>query len=498
MQSLSNRRTWALALTLAAAVSYYAIILTNGSFAFVTRASPSEEWSLGLGEFDVDPRSVGAEAFIRDGRTYSYFGILPALIRIPFLPFIDLPYDDLTRLSCLLAVGLALLCKVSALCTVYRYADPARRSEPLFWLFLLVIAFSGAQIMFLRPSLYEEPILWAGALSAAFVAYAIRGLLSDRLRDAGAISILALLAGICMLTRISTAIGLCTALALLMAFNMYVDAKGSDPHSVPRRRARAIPLFWRWTEAVGQWRFVLPGLIVLCFLGIAGFINYKRFGDPLTFSDIRLQILMPEVNDRVQQIAEYGNFNIKRIGFGLMYYFFPLWFVRGSDGNLLFSSFQARAIDLIELPPSSFLLTDPVLLLGVLAFLIAIFRRGCLLTHVRAGALALAAGLCVSALLMLIAISFSFRYRMEFYPFFEFCFLFAYFMNSQGGDRRSVPCAGMAVWCLSFVSIGMAQIFLLLNRLSPRGGLSADFDFYDVYIRRVLDAMKRAAGAAFF
>ena len=71
MQSLSNRRTWALALTLAAAVSYYAIILTNGSFAFVTRASPSEEWSLGLvfnsmlfqllsGEFDVDPRSVGA------------------------------------------------------------------------------------------------------------------------------------------------------------------------------------------------------------------------------------------------------------------------------------------------------------------------------------------------------------------------------------------------------------------------------------------------------
>src|SRR5882724_1040015 len=38
------------------------------------------------GEFDVDPAAIGSEGQLRDGKTYTYFGIIPALLRLPLLP----------------------------------------------------------------------------------------------------------------------------------------------------------------------------------------------------------------------------------------------------------------------------------------------------------------------------------------------------------------------------------------------------------------------------
>jgi hypothetical protein len=35
----------------------------------------------------------------------------------------------------------------------------------------------------------------------------------------------------------------------------------------------------------------------------------------------------------------------------------------------------------------------------------------------------------------------------------------------------------------------MAHAFLLFNRLSPRGWLYPGFSFYEVYVKRVLDAV---------
>src|SRR5690242_15449042 len=59
------------------------------------------------GEFNVDPNAIGLEGFIRDGKVYAYFGILPALLRLPLLPFLDLTTTDVTAPSCLLAASIA-------------------------------------------------------------------------------------------------------------------------------------------------------------------------------------------------------------------------------------------------------------------------------------------------------------------------------------------------------------------------------------------------------
>jgi hypothetical protein len=39
------------------------------------------------GRFDVDPAAIlaGGEVYIRDGRTYSYFGVFCALLRLPLI-----------------------------------------------------------------------------------------------------------------------------------------------------------------------------------------------------------------------------------------------------------------------------------------------------------------------------------------------------------------------------------------------------------------------------
>src|SRR6202012_4335014 len=120
--------------------------------------------------------------------------------------------------------------------------------------------------------------------------------------------------------------------------------------------------------------------------------------------------------DRPVRAKLYGFFNVSRVPFGLMYYFLPIWFVHNGSGHLFFENFQARMFDAVELPPSSFFLTDllPICFIGFLLYALKTGRGKVLLPAGRW--LALAAGLAVPCVLMLAAIYMSYRYRMEFYP----------------------------------------------------------------------------------
>ena len=64
------------------------------------------------GRFDVDPSSIGFEGFVRDGRTYAYFGVLPALLRWPLLIWPRFAGVDFTALSCAIAATLAAIAKL--------------------------------------------------------------------------------------------------------------------------------------------------------------------------------------------------------------------------------------------------------------------------------------------------------------------------------------------------------------------------------------------------
>src|SRR5205809_684359 len=86
-------RKWAIVLIcLMPAAAYYAFLLSlgfPGFFAPSQRGLTFNSMLLHLldGSFDVDPETIGDEGVLRGGRVYAYFGIVPALLRLPLLAF---------------------------------------------------------------------------------------------------------------------------------------------------------------------------------------------------------------------------------------------------------------------------------------------------------------------------------------------------------------------------------------------------------------------------
>jgi hypothetical protein len=207
-----------------------------------------------------------------------------------------------------------------------------------------------------------------------------------------------LAAGLALLARVSMGVGLYAALGFLLLVILVRES--------------------RQGSASGQ--LLMPIAILLGSAMLAGFVNYQRWGNPFVFADTRLYLHNDEIPDRVLRAHIYGLFNLSRVPFGILYYFFPVWILRRGDGHLLLEEHQRRLIDVTEMPPSSFFLTDPLLMALLL------YALWCLLSVQRSAGidrpnvLAIGVGLTAAALLMLSAISMNFRYRIEFYPLIEF------------------------------------------------------------------------------
>jgi hypothetical protein len=428
------------------AAVYYGFLLcagSNGLFGPVMHGLTFNSMLLHLlhGQLDVDPAAVGDEGFLRDGLVYAYFGIFPALFRAIFLWVPNFAGVDFTRISCLAAVTLMAAAKVMSVRLMWRHAG-ARARPLLFSAMIVAILVSGPQIEFLRPSIYQEAELWAGALSAIFVYLVLHGLAGEGGFTARLLNAMALVAGLCLLTRVSNAIGLYAAFGLI------------------------------WLCVVGRafksrqslLRLASPVVIVLGFVAITALVNAGRWGNPLVFADFSKALINEQYPDRLSRLQLYGEFNLSRIGYGLSYYFAPFWVWRDAAGNFLWQGFEnGYSACCSELPPSSFLVCDP-LLIGLCVYGAAIALRG----DAAGRRLMIAAagfGLFIPVFLMLTAFGTSYRYRMEFYPFFElFAFLgFARLAGRPGGRGPAV------VTVTAGAGVVTAHAIWLLYMLSPLG-----------------------------
>ncbi len=351
--------------------------------------------SLLAGRFDVAPAAIGAEGFLREGRIYSYFGILPALLRLPLLLVPDGLDRDITRISCVIAAGLGAWWQLRAIAAAFSRTGPTALAFALAAGVLL----GGPHVQFLRASIYEEVLGWAAAFGALFVLHAMEGLRHGF--TARRLALMAGAAGLALLTRVSTGLGLSAGLALLL-----------------------LVLAWPGGFAPGAWLGALlaarmrPALaILLAALAVTLAINWARWGSPFTVVDLQAHLMNPFYPARMARIAAQSAFNPERLGFGLLYYFAPVWPLYWPGGDLLFGAFQARMVE-AELPPASFLLSDPLLMLLAGRFVITWRRQA-------GNAIALATGLALPALLMLGLVFMNHRYRQEFYPFLLFAALAA-------------------------------------------------------------------------
>jgi len=414
------------------------------------------------GEFDVDPAAITSEGHVRDGKTYTYFGIIPALLRLPLLLTGGLARLDVTGLYCALAATVALGFKLASVVLVNDELPKNRLQAIAFFVLVLSLLLGGAQIQFLRGSIYQETIEWAGAISAAFIYCAVRGLIARREFSTELIAVMASLAGLGLLTRVSTALGLYVAVGLLVLVLAWPSA-GPFRDRLPR-----------FVHDLASKRTIVALTILTGFVTLSGIVNYGRWGDPLKFSG-GTYIHLVALPERIARLKAYGVFNIERLWYGILYYFFPIWTIIRPDGQFLFSEFETRILDTVETPPSSFLLSDPLLLVlcGVSLLRLPRLARERLI-DLRA-VLALMIGFLIPVLLILTFFGMAFRYRMEFYPFLEFTAFVGFYAICVNPDRFSaLSRSRLSLFLIASAGVGIvcSHLLLFLYKISPGGNYS--------------------------
>ena len=417
------------------------------------------------GEFDVDPAAIVFEGSLRDGKTYTYFGILPALLRLPLLTIGGLAWLDVTGPYCALAATVALGFKLASVALINDQLPKNWLQATAFFVLVLSLLLGGAQIQFLRATLYQETLEWAGAISAAFIYCALRGLVAKREFSTGLIAVMAGLAGLSLLTRVSTALGLYVASGLLIVVLAWPSA-GTLQDRLPR--------FFR---GLASRRTVVGLAILLSFVGLAGVVNYQRWGNPLEFYyDPRTYIGYMTAPWRLARLETYGVFNIGRFWYGTLYYFLPIWTISRSDGQFLFAEFETRMLDAVETPPGSFLLSDPLLLVLAGAYLLRLpwLVRERLLDPGAVAALMI--GLLIPMFLILTFMYMAFRYRMEFYPFLEFsAFLGFYAICLNPDEFSALSRRRLSLILIATAGFGIvaSHFTLFLHKISAPGNYAS-------------------------
>jgi hypothetical protein len=429
---------------------YYAFLLCAGSsglFAPVNQGLTFNSMLVHLlhGHFDVDAATIGDEGYLYHGAVNAYFGVFPALFRGLFLWVPDFAQIDFTRLCCLIAVGTMACFKALSARLMWRQAGEPR-TQALLLLMTAAILFGGAQIQFLRPTIFQEVALWAGAFAAGFVYLVLRGLVGDEGFTARLLTGMAFFAGLALLTRVSTACGLYAAFGFV-----WLRVAWRRLHRPTDMRTADV------TPLIGA------AAIATVFILITALVNIERWGNPLVFMPLNRALMLSRYPERLARLHTYGEFNPGRLGYSLLYYFLPLWVLHDGNGQLWWGDFGGRLYDGVELPPSSFFVSDP-LLIGLAVYGAIVVWRYWDKAR-RAFALLSGLGLFIPCGLILTELYLCFRYRMEFYPFLElFAFLGFGALVATPGRRTQ-----MFVVTGALVSVVAAHAMWVLYMLSPPG-----------------------------
>jgi|HubBroStandDraft_1064217.scaffolds.fasta_scaffold10228_3 hypothetical protein len=203
--------------------------------------------------------SIGIEAFVHDGHQYTYFGIFPSLLRMPFLLVTHALDGKMTAPSILLAwlvTALFTALLVWRVRVLARGAAPLGRAEATALAVLVGSVTGGSVLVYLAatPWVFDEDFAWSVAMTVASL-FALLGVMERPSRRRVVLCGLLVLAA--SLNRAPTAYG-CEIAALLVAVWFATGRGGAE-----QRR-------WRLPVAA-------VGLVPLL---VAGLLNTAKFGSP--------------------------------------------------------------------------------------------------------------------------------------------------------------------------------------------------------------------------
>jgi hypothetical protein len=420
------------------------------------------------GRFDLDPAAMGDDAFIYQGRSYAYFGIFCAFLRLPLLLTGRLDID-MTGLSIWIAAAISLASRLAMVASIFNKGRPA---NPLLRLAVLAaVVTNGESIQFLLPNIYQEVVSWGDALASVFVLIAARLVLGLGKGTAANYAVMALIAGLALLCRVTFGLSLYCALALM----------GIVEVLRARRADRQIPVCLR--------RLAPAAATLAIFAMLTGSVNYARWGNPLTFMPLQYQTLMAKGRpDRPLRLERYGAVNLRRVPFSLQYYFAPIWALNAPSGKLLLQSQQQELYDGVEFPPGSIFLSDTLfcILAAIGLWTLAVGADSLVDPPLaKAALIGLTAGPCV----MLAATYLAFRYRLEFYPALNFA---AYIgLKKLVGRERALPKPMLPIFGFASVSAMIVAFLTLLSYALLGARPATDFNVARGWIGLLED---RAAG----
>ncbi|MCD6460585.1 hypothetical protein J7L67_07970, partial [bacterium] len=256
------------------------------------------------GDFYIDKKCLPYETFITpDNKRTSYFGIMPAFIRGFFDPFMDIYSINLSNLSILIAIILSLL-------SIFRTAVKLNlhKGNTRFLLMFSLIAIIFASPLtynFTWAWLYHEILIWGFAWTTIFMsAFLLWVFKKDTERNILNGLIMGVSVGLAVLSRPSVALTAAIAYGCLCVYSLLF--------SFIRRKQ------------VNELKTLSYGIIICALCAVLTLtINYKKWGNPLTF------IKMEQHEELIHQdrakafINKTGYFNPNRFGYSLIYYFMP-------------------------------------------------------------------------------------------------------------------------------------------------------------------------------
>jgi hypothetical protein len=220
--------------------------------------------SLLEGRLDVRPEVATIEGFESGGKTYLYFGIFPALLRIPILVFADAD-GRLGQLSILAATIMVLLSVGWLLLTAVRMRAVAAKNPRTLLGLSAVLGFvtcAGSPLVYLahRGTVYNEAIAWGVAATLAGIACIVRFV---DVRRPWLLAAASACVGAALLSRVTTGVG--PLLLALAVCGLVVTGR------------LALADGWLRRRRVSLQRVVVIALAIIPLLAFGG-IQFAKFG----------------------------------------------------------------------------------------------------------------------------------------------------------------------------------------------------------------------------
>jgi len=235
--------------------------------------------SMITGHLDVPPAAIGTEAFTFQGKTFGYFGIAPALLRVPLVTAFKNMDGRWSRLMMLIACAINLICAYRILRIVAAdRAGNSRAQRMLESLFILCAGIGSTNVFLVARSFtYHEAIMWGSAFALLFTLALLRYFARPRYRF---LLLAALFAFMSLHSRATAGVGALLALCVLTGILSW--------------RAFRKPEVERSTFGVGavarpSLHAAIAGAAVIIILGSYLGVNYAKFhtfdGVPLKYYD---------------------------------------------------------------------------------------------------------------------------------------------------------------------------------------------------------------------